>query len=224
MVRCWSLLGLIFVSLFGSSRVLAQTNPNPPPPEGYPPPAGAYPPQGAPPPAGYPPPGVYAPPAWAPPPPPPEHPRRVFSLTVSPIHLTLPVVELTAEARVHDKIGIAVIGGAGKYSDPNVSGISATVFEAGAQIRYYVIGDFRHGMQLGGELLYLHLYDDRVAISGEGLAVGPFIGYKIMIDAGFTFDAQVGFERITARADGNGSTANDKTIIPLLNLNVGWSF
>jgi hypothetical protein len=79
-------------------------------------------------------------------------------------------------------------------------------------------------MQLGGELLYVHLNDDRIAISGEGVAVGPFLGYKIMIDAGFTFDAQVGFEHISARAQGNGATANDKSIIPLLNLNVGWSF
>lgn len=211
MVRCWSLIGLIVVGLFGSSRVRAQTI-EPPPPEGSPPPAG------------YPPPGVYAPPGWVAPPPPAEHPRRVFSLTISPIHLLLPVVELTAEARVHDKVGVAVIAGAGKYSDPDVSGISATVFEAGGQVRFYVVGDFRHGMQLGGELLYLHLYDDRIAISGEGLAVGPFIGYKIMVDAGFTFDAQVGFEHISARADGSGSTANDKSFIPLLNLNVGWSF
>ena len=88
-----------------------------------------------------------------------EHPRRVFSLTISPIHLFLPVVELTGEARVHDKVGVALIAGAGKYSDPNVTGISATVYEAGGQVRVYVIGDFRHGMQLGGELLYLHLSD-----------------------------------------------------------------
>jgi hypothetical protein len=246
MVRCVSLLGLIVISLLSSSRVLAQTSQ--PPPAGYPPPAGAYPPQGTPPPAGYPPPGYaqpgypppgyaqpgypppgYAQPGYPPPgvyapPPPPEHPRRVFSLTISPIHLLFPVVELTGEARVHDKVGIALIGGAGKYTDPNVTGISATVYEAGAQVRVYVIGDFRHGMQVGGELLYLHLNDDRVAISGEGLAVGPFLGYKIMIDAGFTFDAQVGFEHISARAQGNGATPSDKSIIPLLNLNVGWSF
>jgi hypothetical protein len=237
MVRCVSLLGLIVVSLLVSSRVLAQTS--------QPPPAGAYPPQGAAPPAGYPPPGyaqpgypppgygqpgypppgVYAPPTWAAaPPPPPEHPRRVFSLTISPIHLFLPVVELTGEARVHDKVGVAFIAGAGKYTDPNVTDISATVYEAGGQVRIYVIGDFRHGMQLGGELLYVHLNDDRIAISGQGLAVGPFLGYKIMIDAGFTFDCQLGFEHISARAQGNGATANDKSIIPLLNLNVGWSF
>ena len=91
-------------------------------------------------------------------------------------------------------------------------------------MRVYVIGDFRHGMQLGGEVLYLHLNDDRLSATGEGLAVGPFLGYKIMIDAGFTFDAQLGFEHVSARANSGTSTANDKSIIPLLNLNVGWSF
>ena len=39
-------------------------------------------------------------------------------------------------------------------------------------MRAYVIGDFRHGMQLGGEVLYLHLNDSRIATTGEGLAVG----------------------------------------------------
>ena len=45
-----------------------------------------------------------------------------------------------------------------------------------------------------------------------------------MIDAGFTFDAQLGFEHVSARASSGTSTAGDKTFIPLLNLNVGWSF
>jgi hypothetical protein len=211
-VARWVLLGLV-AGVLSSARVAAQTAA--PPPANYPPP---------PPQPGYPPPSVYAPPGWPAPPPPPEHPRRVFSLTISPLHLTLPVVELTGEARVHDNVGVALIGGAGKYSDPNVSGISATVYEAGAQVRVYVIGDFRHGMQVGGELLYLHLSDSRVALSGEGLAVGPFLGYKLTIDAGFTFDAQLGFEHISARATDGTSNASDKTFIPLLNLNVGWSF
>jgi hypothetical protein len=177
----------------------------------------------APPPAGYPP-GVYAPPGWVPAPPPePVHPRRVFSLTISPIRLVFPVVELTGEARAHDKVGVALIGGGGG-SDPNISETSATAYEAGAQVRVYVLGDFRHGMQVGGELLYLHLSGNRLSRNGEGLAVGPFLGYKIMIDAGFTFDAQLGIEHISARAASGNNTANDKAFIPLLNLNVGWSF
>lgn len=209
--------------LLAAPEARAQTGEAPPPPPaGYPPPG--YPPPGYPPP-GYPPPTAYAPPpGWVPIPAPVPHPRRVFSLTLSPIHLLIgPIVELTGEARVHDKVGLAVIGAAGKYSD-NVSGISAAVYEAGAQVRVYAIGDFRHGMQVGAELLYLHLTDTSIAATGEGVAVGPFIGYKIMVDAGFTFDAQVGFEHVSARAQTSTNTASDKDFIPLLNLNIGWSF
>jgi hypothetical protein len=201
----------------------------PPPPGEYPPgpvvtPApGSYPPGQFPPP-GYPPPTAYAPPpGWVPVPPEPPHPRRVLSLTISPIHLLLPVVELTAEARVHDKVGLALVGGAGKVTD-RASNISADAYEAGAQIRVYVLGDFRHGMQLGAEALYLHVSLRDVVASGEGLAIGPFIGYKVMVDAGFTFDTQVGFERVALRATANGSSDSESEYIPLINLNIGWSF
>ena len=79
-------------------------------------------------------------------------------------------------------------------------------------------------MQLGAELLYLHLDAKEIVATGEGVAIGPFIGYKVMIDAGFTFDAQLGFEHISARATSGSSSDSEKEYIPLLNLNVGWSF
>jgi hypothetical protein len=128
-----------------------------------------------------------------------------------------------------DKLGVAVIAGLGRYSDSsNGVSISATAVEAGAQARYYVVGDFRHGMELGAELLYLHLSDDRLSASGEGLAIGPFVGYKFTADFGFTFDGQLGFEYIAGRATAsNGTTTasnSRSSYIPLLNLNVGWSF
>jgi hypothetical protein len=233
-VRRWALLIFaMVVALLVSSRVRAQDNAPPParyppPPQGRPPP-GQYPPSGqytlpgCPPPGQYPPSGscppptAYAPPGWAPPPPEPSHPRRVFSLTISPIHLVLPVVELTGEARIHDKVGLAVIGGAGKIAD-----FSLKMFEAGAQVRVYVVGDFRHGMQLGAELLYLQ-FDQDVVTTGEVLAIGPFVGYKVIVDAGFTFDAQLGFAHVSERAS-SGNNSNSEKYFPLINLNVGWSF
>jgi hypothetical protein len=172
-----------------------------------------------------PPPGVSGPPPLPPAVPEVTHPRRVFSLTISPIHLFLPIVELTGEARVHDKVGVAVLGGAGRYSDTqNGIKLSATAFEAGAQVRYYLLGDFRHGMQLGAEFLYLHLSDSQLAVSGEGFAFGPFLGYKFVADVGFTFDTQLGFEYVGARAATATTMASGGEFIPLLNLNVGWSF
>jgi hypothetical protein len=161
------------------------------------------------------------------------HPRRVVSITISPFHLVSPIVELTAEARAHDKLGIGVVAGAGKITE-EATGLSpeinATVFELGLQGRYYVLGDFRHGLQLGAEALYLHLSDsnvEEVSVYAQGLAVGPFVGYKYTADIGFTFDGQLGFQRvgIAAEASGDGQTASerDSDYILLLNLNVGWS-
>src|SRR6476646_9254851 len=61
----------------------------------------------------------------------PDHPRRMMSLTISPLHLFLPIVELTGEYRVLDKLGVAAIAGAGRYSDTsNGISISATALEA----------------------------------------------------------------------------------------------
>src|SRR3954471_20280725 len=66
-----------------------------------------------------------------------------FALTISPIHLFFPIVELTGEIRASDKVGLAAILGAGRYSDTtNGVKVSASVYEAGAQFRYYLIGDF----------------------------------------------------------------------------------
>src|SRR4051812_19944867 len=39
------------------------------------------------------------------------------AITISPIHLVLPVVELTGEVRAGEKIGIALVAGAGKITD-----------------------------------------------------------------------------------------------------------
>jgi hypothetical protein len=161
------------------------------------------------------------------------HPRRVFSLTFSPLHLTLPIVELTGEVRALDKLGVAAVVGAGKITEEATASapkISANVWEVGLQARYYLLGDFRHGLQVGAEALYLHASDEieTISASAQGLAVGPFVGYKYTADIGFTFDAQVGFQRIGVAGEAhNGSDSaksEDSSFIPLLNLNVGWSF
>lgn len=156
-------------------------------------------------------------------------PAHTMSITLSPIHLGIgPIVEVTGEWRAAPKIGAAGILGFGKYEppdDPNVF----DVFEAGASLRYYVLGDFSGGLQLGFEALYVKLSTDsvngsNVSAIGNGLSLAPFIGYKA-IWSGFTFDGQIGasFLAVSAEAD-NGETAEDQDVGVLLNLNVGWSF
>ena len=200
-------------------------SPYPPPgyaPPGYPP---GYPPPGYPP--GYPPPG-YPPPA----PPEPPPPETSFSLTLSPLYLLLPILELTGEFRLGSQAGLALIAGGGWVSVTQSGGptVKFTVLEGGAQLRYYITGSFRRGMQVGAEILYVHVNGSLQDVTGvaSGLALGPFFGWKTTSYAGFTFEVQGGVEVVTLGShvsDSSGeSSSSSVDYIPLLNLNIGWSF
>lgn len=154
--------------------------------------------------------------------------QHQVSITISPIHLVQPIVELTGEYCLADKIGAALILGGGSVSSDNSN---YTAIEAGAQFRYYVLGTFIHGLQVGAEVLYLYLSnsgDSAIEASGDGLAVGPFLGYKIATNLGFTFEMQGGVQYLFASAKAESgsvsATAEDSNIIPLVNINLGWSF
>lgn len=166
-------------------------------------------------------------------------PTHIMSLTFSPLHLANPVFEFTAEFKAHENWGFALIGGGGTTTaESDVIGDQTfNVWEAGGQLRYYVLGDFDHGMQIGGEILYVNISSDEIETSagsfkglGQGLGVGPFIGYKLATKVGFTFDAQLGIQHAFARAEANHTASDtsgesqDSAWGPLLNLNVGWSF
>ncbi len=163
------------------------------------------------------------------------------SITISPIHLVYPIVEITGEYAVNKKIGVAGLVGVGSIPlDTTVVNGTTTsksterlsAWEVGGHFNYYVIGGFDHGMQLGVEAIYLKIAKSQSnyssAAAANGFAVGPYVGYKVIANIGFTFEANLGFQYVTARAKATSgtttATAEDKTIIPLLNLNVGWSF
>jgi hypothetical protein len=184
-------------------------------------------------------------PAPAPAPPPPETPNdHSVAILISPIHLILPVVEITAEIRVHERIGVAVIGGIGSIDPyqfqrtqppPGVKTGRFTVWELGGQFVSYPVGHFDHGMQLGAELLYVGVAGtaesatNSASGTGQGLSVGPFIGYKFTAKVGFSLALQGGVAYLTARADakdaqGNTSSTSDSQVGPLININLGWAF
>lgn len=170
-----------------------------------------------------------------------ETPHRRASITMSPIHLLMPIVEVTGEVAVNDKIGVAGIFGYGSVPLKTTSTIGTrtteqtdhlSAWEVGGHFNYYVVGSFDHGMQLGVEALYLKVETSdsnyQSAAAANGFAIGPYAGYKIITNVGFTFEANLGVQYVAARAKassgGSTATAEDKTVIPLLNLNVGWSF
>ncbi len=233
----------------------------PPPPPGGPPPAAytapesqpvdpAQPPPGQPPPAAQPPPGQPPPPGYAPPPagygyppyepPPPEEPKetpRDVSITISPLHLLLPVIEAQVEARIYPHFSLSLIAGYGSVTlhsnDPSIDGTALDVLELGGQITGYPLKDFK-SLQLGAEILWLRVSGENVGDTGiaavvDGTAVGPFVGYKVLTSGGFTFAIQGGFERIILKGEasddtGTTETAQDQDWVLLLNANLGWSF
>ena len=172
-------------------------------------------------------------PAPAAQPPEPEEPAHRASITFSPVHLVFPIVEVTGEFAINDKIGVAAILGYGTVSAKTINETYRfKAWEAGAHFNYYALGTFDHGMQIGAEALYVHVSTDNkdVDISGaaSGLAIGPYIGYKLITRVGFTFEANGGVQYVTMQADAtDGTTSASKSkrnFIPLLNLNIGWSF
>ncbi|NVB82625.1 MAG: hypothetical protein HOV81_29865 [Kofleriaceae bacterium] len=148
------------------------------------------------------------------------------AITVSPIHLFVPMGELTIEGRVGDRIGIALIAGVGAYRDPDTNQ-RISLFEGGASARYYVTGSFRGGLQLGAEAAYVYGATDamNIDVKAAGLGLSPFAGYKWTHSSGFTFEGQLGATFMVAKAKAeSGQMAEDRGIGPMLNLNVGYSF
>lgn len=146
------------------------------------------------------------------------------ALTVSPFHMFVPMAEVTAELRVAPKVGVAAIAGIGAFRDQDTND-RVTLFEGGASIRYYALGSFRTGLQVGAEAVYLHASttDMSIDIRARGLGLSPFVGYKWTHHSGFTLEAQGGITYMTASAQSSAASANRSAVGPLLNLNVGWS-
>jgi hypothetical protein len=146
--------------------------------------------------------------------------QHTFSLTTNPVYLVYPVVEIAAEFRVGDSIGLTAIGAAG------TANIAATWFVGwlAGEFRYYLVGSFIHGMQIGAHIQGTYIATNNVlgtgiGGTGAGLVAGPFLGYKIATNVGFTFDTQLGPLFLLGN---HSSDVGD--VAPLIRISVGWSF
>jgi hypothetical protein len=150
--------------------------------------------------------------------------EQKISITWSPIHLVLPVVELEGEYNVAPNMGVGVIFGAGRVSD-EANTITATAYEVGGQFNYYFLRPFS-GLHGGAEVLYLSAGDieQDMSVTATGLSVAGYVGYKVMTSFGLTFVAQGGVAYYAVKAESSTAMANDKKVYPLINLNLGWSF
>ena len=158
--------------------------------------------------------------------------RRPWSIMVAPLFLLAPIGELTAEVSLSRRFAVAAMAGAGRVAvrSPSLT-THLTTYNAGAQLQYYALGDFRHGMQIGLQVLYDH-YDSPFAhqflVDGNAAQLGPFMGYKLVLDLGFTIEIQIGYQKTWIWQHTSDDPAGLVTRIDdsglLLNLNTGWSF
>jgi len=146
-------------------------------------------------------------------------PRKV-TLTASPFHALIPFAEITGELLVTAHISGALILGIGKILDSKTD--THVAQEVGAQAIYYVKPTFR-ALHVGIEVTYVHSSDTDGAttLTGTSAAVGPLVGYKYIHRTGFTLLAQLG---AAAALVEERSGDNVLKVLPILNLNAGWSF
>lgn len=90
------------------------------------------------------------------------------------------------------------------------------------------------GLEVGAEVLYARVenprYEPQLDPSNDGVAIGPFAGYKVITCVGFTFVAQFGFQYVTARAHPYALDSSGRKVskgygpVTILDLDVGWSW
>lgn len=151
--------------------------------------------------------------------------RDSVTLSLSPVHLIYPMVEVAVEAKLASKIGVALILGGGRYGDRGRT-YSTSVYEAGGQLNYYILENF-DGLHAGVEVIYLRFSDDQTgSVGGNSATVGPYIGYKAVASFGATFIGQAGFSVAANNGDytSTGTTSTEGRVFLLLNLSLGWSF
>lgn len=167
----------------------------------------------------------------------PPHDSQHVSVTFSPLSLRFPVFECQAEVRIIPGLSVEAIFGKGKLTsdttDANHAEYSFRALELGGQLIAYPVREFSH-LHVGIEALWLHLSQatvdgQKLSATAAGTAIGPFGGYKLMTREGITLVAQGGLAYVVARAaasDENGASehAQKSVVVPLFNLNAGWSF
>ena len=171
----------------------------------------------------------------------PEMSRPNWTVMWAPLRLIAGVAEFTGEYRIQDKLGVSLQLGGGprkvKFAVPGGTvSVPGTEVEAGVQARYYLVGSFTHGMEVGAEFLYERIKFDEplppgiLAASAGGGALGAFGGYKIATRVGFTFEGQFGYHYVVIMPPVTGMTGNGTRIGSdsrgsiYLRLNIGWTF
>lgn len=137
----------------------------------------------------------------------PEPDLHSVSLTVSAVHLAVPMAAVNAEFRLGKIGGLGLTGGFGSNNGD-------TLYELGAEIRGYAIGDFDSGLFIacGGRATDVPFYTP----SENAVAAYGAVGAKYTFAVPITIEGEIGPQIV--------STRDWNAVGPMVKVNVGFSF
>jgi len=160
-------------------------------------------------------------------PPPPPH--KWVTLTWLPLQALVPLWSFSVEGRIVDRVSLAVYGGIGNTAvivGPNDKERHQAV-QVGGLLSYYVAGDFDHGgVHVGGAAQWTRVQGDEQLASSAlrpGLVLGPLIGFKWVLQSGFTLDSQLGVGFLAAETTGAKPYDADQKTTLIGSFGVGWT-
>ena len=157
-------------------------------------------------------------------------PHKWVTLTWLPLQALVPLWSFSVEGRVAERVSLSAFGGIGNsrvYLDPDTKE-RRTAVQLGGLLSYYVSGDFDHGgIHVGGAAQWTRVTGNGEQLASSalrpGLVVGPLLGFKYVLRAGFTLDSQLGIGFVAA--EGSGAKPNDpeQTTTLIGSFGVGWT-
>jgi hypothetical protein len=150
------------------------------------------------------------------------------TITLQPVMLVMPMVDATIEVQPAAHVGVAARAGYGHVGIPFLAG--ASFYELGGAANYYVNRSFS-GWHAGAEAFWLwgdtsgYLFDQQSqaqqGMSSPERIVGAYGGYKWVGWHGLTGVLQLGVGHLDQKTSPDGPIAK---VIPVANMNAGWSF
>jgi hypothetical protein len=145
-----------------------------------------------------------------------------FTVSASPWELVEPIVRVQAEVRTGKRSGMGFQAAVGEER-------TMPVWAIGVHYGYYLIGDFEHGMQVGGLFQYGGLRTlAKTDGEGRGIMFGPLLGYKHIAPFGLTVNvvaAPIIARHSSTHSNGYETITSTQTAFGLYSvLLIGWSF
>jgi hypothetical protein len=151
--------------------------------------------------------------------------RRFLTLALSPVAFVWPAYSLRLGLEVGLPAGLSLGVDAGFGGAKHAGGKLESVLSLGAALRLYPTRDGFRG-SLSGPFLGVQSSWAKESRGSDDAQVapkfvlGPMLGWKVVLDPGFTFEPSAGFGVVLS----DGRTDGGSALVPTWQLRIGWTF